>query len=144
MYSGLTAKVLINGHLGKIIQILRGVKQGDALSCAIFIICIDPLLRHINLDREIKPIKILSKITKIDVYYKGGAFVDDVGVLCGGDLNSVQRVFTQYEKLSKRSGLELNAEKMEILCLTTGQVNIFTVNYNGQHVTLKSINFFLY
>ena len=39
---GLTVKVLINGHLSKIIDTLRGVKQGDTLSCEIFIICIDP------------------------------------------------------------------------------------------------------
>ena len=39
LYTGITARVLFNGHLSDIIQILRGVKQGDALSCAIFIIC---------------------------------------------------------------------------------------------------------
>ena len=41
-YNGLTARIFINGNLSNIIKILRGLKQGDALSCAIFIICVDP------------------------------------------------------------------------------------------------------
>jgi len=48
LYKDLSAKILINGYLSKKISIERGVKQGDALSCAIFILCIDPLIRNIN------------------------------------------------------------------------------------------------
>ena len=70
LYSGITARVLINGHLSKIIQILRGVKQGDALSCAIFIICIDPLIRNINADKDIKMIRIVTKITREEALKK--------------------------------------------------------------------------
>ena len=77
------------------------MKQGDALSCAIFIICIDPLIRNINADKDIKMIRKVTTITKDEIGYKAGAFADDVGVLCGGDLKSVCRVFTQYEKLTK-------------------------------------------
>ena len=83
--SCLTAKILVNGDLTNVINILRGMKQGDALSCAIFIICIDPLLRNINADLEIKMFKFTTKITKEDIGFKAGAFSDDVGVLCGGD-----------------------------------------------------------
>ena len=78
MYGCLTAKILVNGNLTKIINILRGMKQGDALSCAIFIICIDPLLRNINVDLEIKMIKFTTKISKEDISFKAGAFADDV------------------------------------------------------------------
>jgi hypothetical protein len=42
LYSNITARILINGFASESIKIERGVKQGDALSCAIFIICIDP------------------------------------------------------------------------------------------------------
>ena len=35
LYKDLTAKILINGHTSVIINILKGVKQGDALSCAL-------------------------------------------------------------------------------------------------------------
>ena len=41
LYSEIIARILINGHLSEVVKILRGVKQGYALSCNIFIICID-------------------------------------------------------------------------------------------------------
>ena len=54
---------MVKGHLGKFIDILRGVKQGDALSCAIFILCIDPLIRNLNADPEIRMVEIKSRIS---------------------------------------------------------------------------------
>ena len=40
------------------------MKQGDPLSCVIFIICIDPLIRNINSDRLILALELKTKITK--------------------------------------------------------------------------------
>jgi hypothetical protein len=54
LYKNITARILINGFQSESIRIERGVKQGDALSCAIFIICIDPLLRNLNESKDIK------------------------------------------------------------------------------------------
>ena len=63
------------------------MKQGDALSFAIFIICIDPLIRNLNADMEIKMINLETKIGK-KINFKAGAFADDVGALCKGDINT--------------------------------------------------------
>jgi hypothetical protein len=82
---------------------LNGVKQGDALSCALFIICIDPLLRNINSSDGIKGIPIKSKNYK-EFYLKGGAYAKDVSIICKYD-KSVQRVFDEYSKLTEISGL---------------------------------------
>jgi hypothetical protein len=68
-----------------------------------------------------------------------GAFADDVGAICKGDPASVQRVFTQYERLSKKSGLVLNAEKTEILLLHTNQTRIFRIRYMGKVMDIKPI-----
>ena len=54
-----------------------------------------------------------SKISKVSVNYKAGAFADDVDVICQNNISSIQAVFRQYEKLTRRSGLELNADKTE-------------------------------
>ena len=70
LYVKLTAKLLINGTRSRIIRIIRGIKQGDALSCAIFIICIDPLIRNINSERLILTLKLRTRITKEKVKYK--------------------------------------------------------------------------
>ena len=105
------------------------MKQGDALSCAIFIICIDPLLRNLNADLEIKVIELETPISKDKINFKLDAFADDVGALCRGDFNSIQNVFTQYERLTRKSRLVLKAEKTEILVLNSTRENTYTVTY---------------
>ena len=37
-------------------------KQGVALSCVIFILCIDPLIRNLNLDPEVGIVEIKTRI----------------------------------------------------------------------------------
>ena len=51
----ISARGLVNGYLSEIVKIYRGFKQGDAFSCGLFIISIDPLIidaallsRHIS------------------------------------------------------------------------------------------------
>jgi hypothetical protein len=57
LYKDIKARILINGFQSESIDIKRGVKQGYALSCAIFIICIDPLLRNLNNSKYVKEVK---------------------------------------------------------------------------------------
>jgi hypothetical protein len=105
LYSKISAKILLNGHLSDSTDIKRGYKQGYALSCAFFILGIDPLIRNIHRDPEIRIVEIRTKITKSKLKYKVGAYADDVNMTCCGDRRSVKRVFEQYEKLTCRSGL---------------------------------------
>jgi len=70
LYKDLKANILVNGYKSVLIKILRSVKQGDALSCALFILCIDPLIRRIENNPDIKPVQIprsrsnINKITR--------------------------------------------------------------------------------
>jgi hypothetical protein len=82
LYRDLSAKILVNGYFSEQINIERGVKQGDALSCAIFILCIDPLLRNINKNEKIKPVTIVCNRTKTMVNHKACGFADDISVAC--------------------------------------------------------------
>ena len=43
LYKDLSSDIIINGSTVRGYRILRGVKQGDALSCILFIMCIEPL-----------------------------------------------------------------------------------------------------
>jgi predicted nucleic acid-binding OB-fold protein len=140
LYKDISARVLINGFLSDKINIERGVKQGDALSCAIFILCIDPLLRNINADKDIKIVEVITRISRQQVNYKAGGFADDINVICGGDRGSEQRIFVQYERLTKRSGLTLNADKTEILALHTEDIIEYEVEYEGVDLKIKTVD----
>ena len=67
----------------------------------------------------------------MEIKYKSGPFADDVGVVCVGDNVSVKKVFKQYERLTRKSGLELNADKTEIIYLHTDRARTYEVAYNG-------------
>jgi hypothetical protein len=115
LYNGLSVNVLVNGFFSEKINIERGVKQGDALSCLLFILCMDPLIRNLNENKKIEPITFKSKITTTVVKHKASGYADDIAIVCKNTLGSVKEVFFEYERLTRKSGLELNADKTEIL-----------------------------
>ena len=139
LYNDITARILINGFFSESIRIRRGVKQGDALSCALFIICIDPLLRNINKNNRIKKIKITRK-NRIneEITFKGAAYADDISVIC--EKSSIQEVFNEYQRLTSRSGLELNADKTEILILNKSDNEETEIKYNNKYFKIMSVN----
>jgi hypothetical protein len=142
LYKEITARILVNGFLSEAIKIGRGVKQGDSLSCALFIICIDPLLRNINNSPKIKSINpgtnhYLNR--KQPKYLKAGAFADDISVVCLDDNLSIQEVFNEYNRLTVRSGLELNADKTEVLRLNTHVMKTITLHYNNQDIVIETV-----
>jgi hypothetical protein len=93
LYRNITARILVNGFASESIKIKRGVKQGDALSCAIFILCIDPLLRNLNKNKRIEEVKIRRKNAKNEeINFKGSAYADDISVICKKSFNCIQQV----------------------------------------------------
>jgi hypothetical protein len=115
LYNDITATIMVNGYKSSHINIKRGVKQGDALSCALFILCIDPLLRNIKNNKKIEGVSISS--TENLQPFKVSGYADDIAVVCKSNHQSINEVFKEYERLTKASGLELNADKTEILHL---------------------------
>ena len=112
LYKELRSDIILNGKVINGYQILKGVKQGDALSCILFIMCIEPLIRNIKGNPRIQP--ITSRTLKINIP-KVYTYADDVNVITKTCDTSVQEVFNEYQKLTNVSGLVLNAEKTEIL-----------------------------
>ena len=111
--SNLQAQVQVNGFMSNRFNIERGVKQGDALSCALFIIAIDPLIRNIENNQQIRGLKLGDQCT-----LKTMAYADDVAIITNNDNESSSMLFEEYMKLTKASGLTLNADKTEILNLS--------------------------
>ena len=130
LYRDLKSDVIINGRITKGYLIKRGVKQGDALSCILFIMCMEPLLRNINNNNEIVPLGSMALNTNLPKTY---AYADDVNIVTCNQEESVQGIFQEYERLSKLSGLVLNANKTEILRIKSGMRQnrpvSFAVNY---------------
>ena len=98
LYKNASAKILINGHLSTRIGIHRGFKQGDAFSNGCFNISIDPLIRNIIADRDIRMIRLVTLRSREEVQMKAGGYADDVHTLCGADDDSVKGIFRQYER----------------------------------------------
>jgi hypothetical protein len=115
LYNDLSVKIIVNGYFSRSVRIERGVKQGDALSCSLFILCIDPLIRNINDNNQIKEVKLISSRSKTTVGMKCSGYADDIAIICRNDNNSIKGIFEEYERLTRLSGLELNAEKTEVL-----------------------------
>ena len=114
LYSNLSSVVQVNGFLSSEFEIKNGVKQGDALSCGLFNLAIDPLLRNLLRNAAIEGLHIPTnerETTEIKVL----SYADDVTIVCrNGDL---QPIFEEYQRLSLVSGLVLNADKSEVLNL---------------------------
>ena len=76
--------------------------------------CMEPLLANIEANLEITPIK--SADLNVDLP-KELAYADDVSVISQNKTSSLLAVFNEYSRLTRLSGLELNADKTEIMQL---------------------------
>ncbi len=119
MYRDLENDILINGQLGNTFRIRNGVKQGDALSCSLFLLAIEPLIRNIENNDQINKVRC----TRLNYTWpKALAYADDVSVVTTNDDTSIKEIFNEYWKLSTASGLLLNADKTEMFNIHNEQV----------------------
>ena len=134
LYKDLKSQIIVNGKTIDGYKILKGVKQGDALSCVLFILCMEPLIKNIKSNVDINRVESrLLPITLPKVY----GFADDISVAAKNSERGVQAIFSEYEQFTKVSGLHLNANKTELLCFNKARRfnQQFRVTYLGtQHV----------
>ena len=132
LHNNLIAHVQVNGFLSDRFDINRGVKQGDALSCALFIICIDPLIRNIEQNPNIPALDITQGCA-----VKTLAYADDVAIITLNDNEVTQNIFNEYNKLTNMSGLVLNADKTEILNLCPRGKQLTCSVYDNTHLEIS-------
>ena len=137
LYKDLQTDIIINGRIVKGFKINRGVKQGDALSCILFIMCMEPLIRNINANRDI--VSIQSNLLNCQLP-KTYAYADDVNCIMVDNAAALKALFKEYEKLTRASGLELNADKTEIMRLGNEEVASYTVQYKAAEHRINSLN----
>ena len=136
LYSNLESVVQVNGHLSAAFKVKNGVKQGDALSCGLFVLAMDPLLRNMQNNDHIEGLNITGSGNEL-YEIKVLAYADDVTIVCRNA--SLQPIFDEYEKLSKVSGLVLNAAKTEVFNLIDSQYAHSRIRYLGKESTLLRV-----
>ena len=137
LYSELVSVVQVNGFLSHEFSVNRGVKQGDALSCGLFVLAIDPLLRNLLLNADIEGLSIpVSSVESVEV--KVLSYADDVAIVCKNW--SLQHIFTEYERFSKVSGLVLNADKTEVMNFIESRYRISRIKYLNRHIEVGRVD----
>ena len=141
LYSELSCDIIVNGRIVQGFRTLRGVKQGDALSCVLFIICMEPLLRNVEENPRIENMNC----PQLGAIPKAYAYADDVNAVIKNNPMALQELFKEYGRLTEASGLELNADKTEIMQLRASNQFVhevpvinFNVTYAGQQYDLKT------
>ena len=107
LYVGSYARLVYNGHISDKICLERSCRQGDPLSCYIFLIVMECLLERIQDNANIKGIKISN------VEYKLSCFADDTLCFLDGSVNSCRALFNDLGIFAKYSGLKPNIDKTE-------------------------------
>ena len=130
LYKNQLVDILLNGSKAGSYKIRNGVKQGDALSCILFILSIEPLIRNIQNDESIIKVNVNPNSPKIVAY------ADDISCMIKPDLDSLTKIFKHYEKLTNLSGLKLNADKTEII--TNGAVNNYRITYLNEPYSIEA------
>jgi hypothetical protein len=110
LYKDLKNDIIINGRIGKGYSIGNGVKQGDALSCSLFLLAIEPLILNITKNDSVTPV-FNERINY--TWPKVIAYADDITVITNNRRDSISAVFKEYDRLTRASGLKLNADKTE-------------------------------
>ena len=86
LYNDLNSSIIINNCISKPINISRSVKQGCSLSPLLYILCLEPFIRKVYLDREIKVIQLPGS----NISCKISAFADDSTGASGSKLNKTK------------------------------------------------------
>ena len=135
LYRDLRTDIIVNGKIVRGFKINRGVKQGDALSCILFILCMEPLLKNIEHNPEISAINSNLLAKDLPKVY---AYADDVNATVKDTVRSLQALFDEYGKLTRISGLVLNAEKTEVLRLGSSEEKEYRISYMNETFNIKS------
>jgi len=137
LYKDLNASVLVNGYTTTKFRIEQSVKQGDALSCVLFILAIEPLIQSIKNNPLIEPVIIKSQTTDTSIEIKSATYADDITSITSNK-DSIQIIIDEYDNFSYYAGIKLNVQKTEILIMGQGihEPKEFDISSKGSEIKL--------
>ena len=137
LYANSKVDIMLNGKLCEGYKIGNGVKQGDALSCTLFILAMEPLIRNIEANIDVGQLE--SRLHGISLP-KCISYADDINIITNNSIRCVRAAISEYEKFSRVSGLQLNADKTEIFNLAQSYTpQQYTFNYMGQRNVVTNL-----
>lgn len=109
--SNFSSQTLVNGHLGEIIELLRGCRQGDPIAGYLFILAIEILLIKLRSTTTIHP---WTSRKGIKLLIEG--YADDLTLLLRSlglrmDIHQVKEVLKILDGFREISGLTVNKGK---------------------------------
>jgi sorting nexin-29 len=119
------AKVKIGKHLSPKFEVMKGLRQGDAIA---------PLLFNVVLEIAIRRSKVETKGTNFDKCSQIMAYTDDV-VIMGRKLQDVKEVFTSLIEQANKMGLEINEKKTKFMTVSRKPYN------ENENVKMGTYNF---
>jgi hypothetical protein len=137
----LSASVLVNGFTTAKFNIEQSVKQGDALSCSLFVLAIEPLLRKIQNNTNITPvtIKLTENGSMKEISITTISYADDITCVFQNS-DGIQAIIDDYNAFSSYSGIKLNIDKTEIMILgkkSNTDEEIFDIYVKGKQIKLR-------
>ena len=100
------SRVVYNGHASKeIIKLERGCRQGDPVSCYLFIIGAEVLASKVRQNADVRGIRLREECIKLVQY------ADDTTFFLDGTEKSLRAVFGELGWYAKFSGLKPNVSK---------------------------------
>ena len=112
IYNDISSAVIVNNHVSTTFPVKRSVRQGCPLSPLIYVLCLEPLLKAIRNDENIKGIHVAGWKEPC----KLSAFADDCKFLLK-NTRSVERVLAHFESFGTFSGAKLSKSKTEVMYL---------------------------
>ena len=122
------SRILLNGHLGKKINIQRGIRQGDPASGYLFNLAVSILTEQIKSSSKLTGIKVGHNEIKVSQY------ADDKILFLDGSERYITGSIYELQKFGKQSGLKINIEKTKCMPIGTLSKNHVSEKYNAMFV----------
>ena len=113
LYKGAYMQILVNDFLSNPVPLMRGVRQGDALSPMLYILCVEVLACKIRITPEIEGFLLPGSGGK---QFKVSQYADDTTAFVK-DERSLHLLFNVIHTFEAGSGAKLNRTKTEALWL---------------------------
>ena len=114
LYEGATSRVVVNGNMSEAFELGRGVRQGDPLSMALYVLTLEPLLESIRQDNDITGITDTSGST-----IKLVAFADDTNFFPNSHIG-INKIINHFRLFGRCSGAKLNLDKSKGMTIGQG------------------------